>query len=496
MSAIDLLIIGGGINGAGIAADAAGRGLSVHLCEQHDLASGTSSKSSKLIHGGLRYLEHYEFRLVHEALIEREVLLRSAPHLIKPLDFVLPYHPGLRSPWLIRLGLFLYDHLGRRSVLPHSKSLNLSTSPLGAPLQSRYTLGFTYPDCCVDDARLVIANAMAAREHGAEISPYCKVVKLLRQQDHWQAQVINQINQQTFFIKARAIVNATGPWIEEFFTDIVHLPSSHPLRKVKGSHILVPALYEGSQAYILQQTDGRVVFTIPYADHLTLIGTTDVDYEGDPNAADITAAEIDYLCSVVNEYFKRAIAPTDIIKTFSGVRALLDHHASDAQSLSRDYTLEVIDREGRTPLLSIFGGKLTTYRKLAEQALAKLKPYFPQMGRAWTADARLPGGEFAQADFAQFCQQFYADYAHLPPELLSRYARHYGNRVYTLLAGVQTLADLGQHWGGTCYQREIEYLRAHEWLSNMDDMLLRRTSLDLELTPQEKQRLRQGWESH
>ncbi len=495
MSHIDLLIIGGGINGTGIAADAVGRGLSVHLCEQNDLASGTSSKSSKLIHGGLRYLEYYEFRLVHESLQEREILLRKAPHLIKPLDFVLPHHPGLRPAWFIRLGLFLYDHLGKRSLLPHSKRLNLTESPLGAPLQTRYTQGFTYPDCWVDDARLVFANAMAAHERGAHISPYCKVVKLTKDQDLWHAEVVNQLNQEKFSLRARAVVNATGPWIQEFFSNIVHLTSTHQLRMVQGSHIIVPALYEGSQAYILQQTDGRVVFTLPYSQHLTLIGTTDVDYQGDPNKAHITPREIDYLCGVINDYFKKPLSAAEIISTFSGIRPLFDNKGhGKAQSLSRDYALELIDHQGQAPLLSIFGGKLTTYRKLAEHVLAKLKPYFPQMGPDWTAQAPLPGGDIPNADFTGFCQQFSADFPLLPPALLSRYARQYGTRAYHVLAHVTTLADLGQHWGGTCYQREIDYLTEYEWLTQIDDFLLRRTHLGLELTASEQHMLQQHWQ--
>lgn len=384
MTTVDLLIIGGGINGAGIACDAAGRGLSVHLCEQNDLASGTSSKSTKLIHGGLRYLEHYQFRLVHESLIEREILLRKAPHLIKPLNFVLPHHPGLRPAWLIGLGLFLYDHLAKRSLLPHSKKLLLHNTLYGEPLKSNYKTGFMYPDCWVDDARLVMANAISAHNAGAKISTHCKVEKFTRIDHLWHAEIFDKINHKNFTIKAKAIVNATGPWIGPYLLQ-------HTIRLVKGSHIVIPKLYEGEHAYILQQTDQRIVFAIPYQHEWTLIGTTDVDYLGDPAAAEISSDEINYLCDVINTYFKKNISSQDVVWTFSGVRPLFDKHVNqDAKSLSRDYAFELTDMNGELPLLSVLGGKITTYRVLAEHALEKLKPYFPHMGPAWTAHAPLP----------------------------------------------------------------------------------------------------------
>lgn len=492
-SPVDLLIIGGGINGAGIAADAAGRGLSVHLCEQNDLGSATSSKSSKLIHGGLRYLEHYQFRLVHESLQEREILLRKAPHLIHPLSFVLPHHSGLRPAWLIRLGLFLYDHMSKRTLLSASKTISLENNIYGKALKSDYKTGFVYPDCSVDDARLVIANAMAAQEKGAQISSYCKVVSIHRFAHHWEAQLQNTLNQQTFTVTARAVINATGPWCEQFLQN-VHIPSRYHLRLVRGSHIVVPQLYEGNQAYILQQTDGRIVFALPFEQHWTLIGTTEVDYTGDPALAEISNDEIDYLCHIINTYFSKAINSTDVVWQFSGVRPLFDKHgAKDSKKLSRDYTFDLTDAAGKMPLLSILGGKLTTYRRLAEHALEKLQPYFPHMGPAWTKTAPLPGGDIDAADFDGFCSRLQKDYPHLPKALLQRLARQYGTRVYALLEDAVYEYDLGIDFGATLYQREIAYLKTHEWLKQLDDLLYRRTKLGLHLQALQLQTLKEWW---
>lgn len=496
LSPIDLLIIGGGINGTGIACDAAGRGLSVHLCEQNDLASGTSSKSTKLIHGGLRYLEYYEFRLVHEALIEREMLWRKAPHLIQPLSFVLPHHPGLRPAWLIRLGLLLYDFLGKRTVLPRSHALSLTDTQYGAPLKSTYTRGFIYPDCWVDDARLVIANAIAAQENGAKISPYCKITKLTRTATLWHAQVYNQRTQQSYTITARAVVNATGPWVHTFLQDIAHIQSEHHVRMVKGSHIIVPQLYTGDHAYILQQTDGRIVFALPYQQQFTLIGTTDVDYEGDPCNAAISSEEITYLCQVINDYFKISITPADVIADFAGVRPLFDnaHSDDDPKSLSRDYAFELDASAEKAPLLSIFGGKITTYRALAEHALQQLAPYFPDMKKPWTQTATLPGGDIPHADFEAFYQAVCQHFEALPQALLSRLARQYGTRIYQVLENVTSVADLGQDFGATCYQREIEYLQQHEWLSSADSLLFLRTKLGLQMQTTQIETLRRWFE--
>jgi glycerol-3-phosphate dehydrogenase len=480
---VDLLIIGGGINGTGIACDAAGRGLSVHLCEQNDLASGTSSKSTKLIHGGLRYLEYYEFRLVHEALKEREILLRKAPHLIRPLSFILPHHSGLRPAWLIRLGLFLYDHLARRSLLPASKTLSLMHNLYGQPLKPTYKKGFMYPDCWVDDARLVISNAMSAQEKGAHISPYCTVVHLHRFAKYWEAQVVDARNHRTFTITARAVVNATGPWMEQFLKDNAQLPSHALMHLVKGSHIVIPKLYEGDHAYILQQTDQRVVFAIPYEQHWTLVGTTEIDYTGDPAIAAITNDEVLYLCQIINTYFKKSIDATQVVWSFSGVRPLFDKHKDhDAKSLSRDYAFELTDAASELPLLSILGGKITTYRRLAEHALEKLRPYFKNMGPAWTANVPLPGGDINHADFNHFFTQLQNHFPNLPLALLYRLAHQYGTRIYAVLEDARYDYDLGLFFGATLYQREVDYLKTHEWLYKVEDLLYRRTKLALELT--------------
>ncbi len=473
MNPVDLLIIGGGINGSGIACDAAGRGLSVHLCEQNDLASGTSSKSTKLIHGGLRYLEYYQFHLVRESLIEREILLRKAPHLIWPLSFVLPYQSHLRPIWMIRLGLFLYDHLAKRSILPDSKYLTLNNTSYFEPLKPQYTKGFMYPDCAVDDARLVIANAISAHELGAQISTYCKVEKLTRINGLWQAEIHDQKNNKKFTITAKAVVNATGPWTEPYLTQ-------HHIRLVKGSHIVVPKLYEGEQAYILQQADNRIVFAIPYEQHWTLIGTTDIDYTGDPSLVEISEDEINYLCQIINSYFNKQINTESVVWHFSGVRPLFDSNLQkDPKSVSRDFSFELNDKHGQLPLLSVLGGKITTYRILAEQALHKLKPYFPHMGPDWTATAPLPGGDIANADFEQFFNMIKTEYAYLPEELLHRLARQYGTRINILLKNVTSVADLGQDYGTTLYEREIDYLKKYEWLHTDDDLLYRRTKLGL-----------------
>jgi glycerol-3-phosphate dehydrogenase len=477
---LDLLIIGGGINGTGIACDAAGRGLSVHLCEQNDLASGTSSKSTKLIHGGLRYLEYYQFHLVRESLIEREILLRKAPHLIWPLSFVLPHHPKLRPIWMIRLGLFLYDHLAKRSILPKSKYLTSDQTTYFEPLNSDYHKGFLYPDCWVDDARLVVTNAISAHEMGAKISTYCKVENLKRSDGLWQAQIFDQIQNKSFTINAKAVVNATGPWTEPYLTQ-------HHIRLVKGSHIVVPKLYEGEHAYILQQADNRIVFAIPYEQHWTLIGTTDVDYTGDPSSAEISPDEINYLCQIINTYFNKKISTESVVWHYSGVRPLFDSNLlKDPKSVSRDFSFELTDENGQLPLLSILGGKITTYRILAEQALHKLKPYFPNMGPDWTASAPLPGGDIADADFEEFYITVKNKYPNLPEELLHRLARQYGTKINTLLENVFSVGDLGKDYGATLYQREIDYLKKYEWLHTKDDLLYRRTKLGLHFTAGQK----------
>jgi len=480
----DLAVIGGGINGAGIAADAAGRGLSVFLCEQDDLARYTSSASSKLIHGGLRYLEHYEFRLVREALAEREVLLAKAPHIVKPLRFILPHRPHLRPAWMIRAGLFLYDHLGKREKLPGSRGLRFGSR---SPLKAEIRRGFEYSDCWVDDARLVVLNAMAAREHGAQIQTRTRCTSASRDQGHWLLQ-LERADGSHFSIRARALVNAAGPWVARFIETGLQQKHPYGIRLIQGSHLIVPRLYEGEQAYILQNEDRRIVFAIPYLERFTLIGTTDCEYQGDPGQVQISEKETDYLLAVVNRHFKRQLSRDSILHSYSGVRPLCNDESDDPSAVTRDYTLALSAAAGEPPLLSVFGGKLTTYRKLAEAALDQLAPFFAQMGPRWTAEAPLPGGERmsdSQTLAGQLCQR----HAWLAPELAKRWAASYGSRVWQLLDGIETPADLGEHFGAGLYAREVDYLCAQEWAKEAEDILWRRSKLGLFLNSEEQERL-------
>ncbi len=477
---VDLLVVGGGINGAGIARDAAGRGLNVLLVEQDDLASATSSASTKLIHGGLRYLEYYEFRLVREALIEREVLLRLAPHIIRPLTFILPHEAALRPAWMVRIGLFLYDHLGGREKLPGSRGLDLRRDPVGKPLRPAFTKGFSYADCWVDDARLVVLNALDARERGARILTRTRCLAARRDGGTWQATIEDQITREQQTVRARGLVNAAGPWVASFIDGALGMRRPQKLRLVKGSHIIVRRLFEGPQAYILQNTDRRIVFAIPYERDYTLIGTTDLSYEGDPAKVAISAEEVDYLCSVINAHFVKQIAPADVTWTYAGVRPLYDDEAADASAVTRDYVLELDD--GAAPLLSVFGGKITTYRKLAEHAMEKLKPHFPRAGAPWTHAAPLPGGDIANADFDAFLAALRQRWPWLPAGLAQRYGRAYGTRADRLLAGAYGINDLGLHFGDDLYAREVEYLIDQEWAVTADDVLWRRTKRGLHVS--------------
>ncbi len=476
-STYDLLVIGGGINGAGIARDAAGRGLKVLLCEKGDLAEHTSSASTKLIHGGLRYLEHYEFRLVREALAERERLLELAPHIIWPLRFVLPHDEGLRPVWLLRLGLFLYDHLARLRRLPGSRTLELRRSPLGAPLQARLTRGFAYSDCWVEDSRLVVLNALDARERGAEIRTRTAVVAARREAGAWIAELSDASGPRT--VRARAVVNAAGPWVGQILNATLGLDSAARTRLIKGSHIVVRRLYEGEQAYILQQPDKRIVFAIPYERDFTLIGTTDVPYADEPGPVRISDDETEYLCACINRSFARTIGPQDVVWSFSGVRPLYDDAAEDASSVTRDYVLDLADQDGHLPVLSVFGGKITTYRRLAEHAIEKLAPYFEGLSPAWTGEAALPGGDMPGADFDAFLAQLRAERPFLPEASARRLARAYGTRARAILDGARSLADLGETFGEDLSAREVEYLRAQEWAVTPDDILWRRSKLGL-----------------
>jgi glycerol-3-phosphate dehydrogenase len=479
----DLLVIGGGINGVGIARDAAGRGLKVVLCERGDLAGGTSSASSKLIHGGLRYLEQYEFRLVREALAEREVLLGIAPHIARPMRFVLPHNGGLRPAWMIRIGLFLYDHLARRSKLPGSAGLDLRRRPEGAPLKTTLGKGFVYSDCWVDDARLVVLNAMDAAARGAEILTRTACTAARREGDAWQATLAAEDGTQRE-ISARGLVNAAGPWVSEVQSQVLGANAEDHLRLVQGSHIVVPKLYEGEHAYILQNPDERIVFVIPYEGEFTLIGTTDIPYQGDPAKVQISTEEIAYLCTSVDRYFERPVTPADVVWSYSGVRPLYDDSAKNPSAVTRDYVFDVTGGgDGTAPLLSIFGGKLTTYRRLAEHALEKLGPFLGVPERSWTGTAPLPGGDFPNGDIATFTATLATKHPWLPPELVRRYARSYGTRAEAIIGPARSLADLGEHFGAGLYAREVEYLVAEEWARCPDDILRRRTKLVLHADP-------------
>ena len=476
----DLAVIGGGVNGTGIARDAAGRGLSVVLLEQEDLANGTSSASTKLIHGGLRYLEYHEFRLVREALAEREVLLRAAPHIIRPMRFVLPHHAGLRSQWLIRLGLFLYDHLGGRKILAPSRSLDLRRDPAREPLQPRFTHGFEYSDCSVDDARLVILNARDAAARGAEIRTRTRCMAARHDNGQWRLRLDRGDE-----VAARVLVNAAGPYVSQVLGAVISQPAPQPIRLVKGSNIVVPRLYTHDRAYIFQNADGRVCFAIPYQHDFTLIGTTDEDFHGDPGAVTSTPAEEAYLCGAVSEYFRQQVVPETIVWRYSGVRPLLDDGASKAQEATRDYLLTLDARDGEAPLLSVFGGKLTTYRKLAEAALARLARFFPAMHGPWTAGAALPGGDFPWDAIVRVQQDLQRRYPFLPDATAARLVRAYGTLAAEMLGDARSAADLGRCFGADVTEREVVWLMRTEWARSAEDLLWRRSKLGLRLSPGE-----------
>jgi D-erythritol 1-phosphate dehydrogenase len=481
-SNIDLLVIGGGINGTGIARDAAGRGLSVILCEKDDLAQGTSSRSGKLIHGGLRYLEYYEFRLVREALIEREVLLASAPHIVWPLRFVIPHSREQRPAWLVRLGLFLYDHLGGRKRLPPCRTLNLSNVPEGKAIKSEFRKAFEYSDCWVDDSRLVVLNAIDAQERGAQILTRTAATSARRHDGAWDV-VLKSNDGTQRNIRAKAIANAAGPWVEQVINGVVGSNSSRKVRLVKGSHLIVKKFWDGPNSYVLQNHDKRVIFVNPYQGNLGLIGTTDKPYSDAPEKVQIEDDEVEYMLSAVNRYTKIQLTRADVLHTYSGVRPLYDDNADNPSAVTRDYVFEV---EGTPPILSVFGGKITTYRKLAEHALQKLKPYFPNMAGNWTALSTLPGGDIPAGNVDDFISSLRRKFEWMPQELILHYVRLYGTRTEKLINSAKDIADLGQHFGGTLYEAEINYLRKYEWAQSVEDILERRTKHGLHLTQQQR----------
>jgi len=491
---VDILVIGGGINGTGIACDAAGRGLKVMLCEANDLASATSSASSKLIHGGLRYLEHYEFRLVREALAEREVLLRRAPHIIWPLRFVLPHQQHLRPKWMIRAGLWIYDNLYRRKLIPASRAINLKKLPSAAALNEKLRDGFAYWDCWADDARLVVANARAAHEAGAEILTRTRFVSTEARGGRWLARLADQDGGPERIVDTKVIVNAAGPWVDAVGRAIC---SAHDagtsnqarLRLVKGSHIVVPRIMDGDDAFILQNEDERVIFVLPYEGDFSLIGTTDIDYEGTLDAISISEDEIAYLLESIRPYFRMRPGREDVVWSFSGVRPLYDDHQNNASQVTRDYRLELLQPERGGPVLSVLGGKITTYRRLAEEAMSKLGTFFPDCGpdfrKSWTHNAKLPGGELGCDNFETFLAALASRKSGFDIDLLRRLARRHGANVEVILSDAKTVSDLGTHIGHDLYEREVDYLKRHEWARTPEDILWRRTKVGLHLAPQE-----------
>ena len=480
----DLAVIGGGVNGAGIARDAAGRGARVLLLERGDLAEGTSSNSTKLVHGGLRYLEHYEFALVREALTEREVLWGIAPHIIWPLRFILPHRPGLRPRWLLRLGLFLYDHIGGRKYLPAAQSVKLASHPAGAPLKPEFTRAFAYSDGWVDDARLVVLNARDAADRGAEVRTRCEVTSLAREGGSWRIAAGGES------FTARAVVNAAGPRVLDLLGRAGE-PSSQRMRLVRGSHIVVKKLFDHDFAYFFQLPDGRIFFAIPYEQDFTLIGTTDVDHDGNLDEVRASPEEIAYLCAGASEYFRQPVTPADVVWTYSGVRPLVDDGSGRPEAATRGYRFEVDGEAGEAPLLSVFGGKITTYRELSAEAVRLLAPFLPVLeGPDWTGKAFLPGGDFGRFDAPALPRDLAQRYPFLgATEAAHRMIRLYGTRAHAILGAATSAADLGEHFGHGLTAAEVDYLIAQEWARTADDVLWRRTKLGLHFTPEQTARL-------
>ncbi len=498
----DVLVVGGGINGAGIARDLAGRGLRVVLAEQDDLAVHTSSCSTKLIHGGLRYLEYYEFGLVHKALAERERLLRSAPHIMAPLRFVMPHDPSMRPAWMIRIGLLLYDHLARREWLPASRGVDLRRHRAGAALQPRLERGFVYSDGWVDDARLVVLCALDAAARGATILTRTRCESVTRAAGRWQAQLQPRDGGAATTVQARALVNAAGPWTAHFLTDRARLQSPRTLRLVKGSHIVVPKLFDHDHAYIFQNPDHRIIFAIPYESSFTLIGTTEVEIAEAPDVARIDAGEIDYLCAQVNRYFRRPVRAADVVWTYSGVRPLLDDEQGDASAVSRDYALD-LDHDRGALLMSVWGGKITTFRKLAEEAADTLCRHLGKPRAPWTAGALLPGGDFSawigaprrpDEDLRRFEAALARTYPRLDAQMRARWARAYGSRIDRIVAPAGG-GDLGAEVAPGLHEAELDYLWRDEWARSVDDVLWRRSKLGLHYGAAEREQVRRWWEA-
>ncbi len=491
-STYDLLIVGGGINGTGIARDAAGRGLKVLLIEKDDLASHTSSASTKLIHGGLRYLEYYEFRLVREALQERERLLNLASHIIYPLEFVFPHRNSIRPAWMIRIGLFMYDHLASHPKLPNSKLISLQTSPYGQPLRKDIKKGFTYSDCAVDDSRLVILNAKGASMLGANIRTQTKLIGAQRSKEFWIATIQDNTTKQIITLTAKVIVNAAGPWVAELLQNKFHVQSKMNIRLVKGSHIVVKKLFDGPQAYILQNDDKRIVFTIPYHEEFTLIGTTDISWDKSPDILPkINENETEYLCKSINNYFNKNITPKDVIWNYSGVRPLYDNASSNVSAVTRDYHLDLNEENGQAPLLSIFGGKITTYRRLAEHGMEKLEKFFNFTRKNWTNTTPLPGGNITNGNFNIFYQNFRSTVLFLDEITAKRIAHSYGTDSIKIINSATNKQEMGIDFSHGLTQNEVDYLVKNEWAQSVEDILWRRTKLGLNFSKDEQEKLAQ-----
>lgn len=491
---VDVLVVGGGVNGTGIARDAAGRGLSVLLSEKDDLAAGTSSRSGKLVHGGLRYLEYYEFRLVREALMEREVLLRSAPHIIWPMRFVLPHSSQDRPAWLIRAGLFLYDHLGGRKILPPTRLLKLRECIEGKALLPEFSKGFAFSDCWVDDSRLVILNAIDAVRHGATVKTQTRFQSARRVGELWQAELVDQAGGQRT-VTARAIVNAAGPWVNQVLDDVSDATSSRNVRLVKGSHIVVKKFWSGDQAYLLQNTDKRVIFVNPYERDYALIGTTDIPQQESPEFVTVDDSEIQYLIDTVNRYFTQKLSSTDVVHSFAGVRPLYDDDSDNPSAVTRDYVFDIDEAPGLAPLVSVFGGKITTFRKLSEHLVNRLKPWFESMGPEWTRSAILPGGDIPEADFDLFLKTTQQRYTWLDAGTTEHLARAYGTLMQDVLGDSGSVTDLGEMFAPYFFEREARYLIENEWADCTDDVLSRRTKHGLHMTAEQKVHFENWWRS-
>lgn len=492
----EVVVIGGGINGTAIACDAAGRGLKVLLCEQHDLANATSSASSKLIHGGLRYLEQFEFRLVKESLREREILLKKAPHLVKPLEFVMPHTSYLRPKWMIRLGLKFYDTLSKRQILPGSKAINLHGNVYGTPLHTYYHKGFVYSDCFADDARLVISNAKHAHRLGATILTNTQCNDVQRTANNWQLSLNNQINSQKTIISCKVLINATGPWVNQFQNDIMKYTPQCGITLSKGSHIIVPKFYQGDHAYILQNFDKRIVFVIPYLDHYNIVGTTDAAFNGDPSHVSISDQEKNYLLDCLASYFVNSPKLVDIVWCYSGVRPLVSEQGENLSSITRDYRIMIDDTVMQAPLITIYGGKLTTHRRLAEITVKKLTRYFPLLPSTWTADKPLPGGDIPNVDMKAFYDSIVREFPWLNHQFANRLVSAYGTELYQILQNSHALTDLGCHFGHDLYEKEVAYLVKNEWAYTAEDILWRRSKLGLRFTPAERDYLNNWLNNH